>query len=127
MKKQREVKIESSLDEMFQVEQFVEEISEEFLLYGNYFGNILMAVTEAVKNAIIHGNGQDRRKLVRIRLENTKEGLLIKVTDEGEGFDYKKYIEQGNSEISFGDEKNGLVLIKDLTDEIKFGNNGSSI
>ena len=66
MKKHRDLKIESSLDEMYQVEQFVEEISEEFLLYGNYFGNILMAVTEAVKNAIIHGNGQDRKKLVRI-------------------------------------------------------------
>lgn len=127
MKKHREVKIESSLDEMFQVEQFVEEISEEFLLYGNYFGNILMAVTEAVKNAIIHGNGQDRKKSVTISHENTKEGLWIKVTDEGEGFDYKKYSEQGNSEISFGDEKNGLILIKALTDEIKFGNNGNTI
>jgi len=127
MKKHKEIKIESSLDEMFQVEQFVEEISEEFLLYGNYFGNILMAVTEAVKNAIIHGNGQDRRKFVRIMLENTKEGLWIKVTDEGEGFDFKKYSEQGNSEISFGDEKNGLILIKALTDEIRFGNNGNTI
>jgi serine/threonine-protein kinase RsbW len=127
MKKHKEIKIESSLDEMFQVEQFVEEISEEFLLYGNYFGNILMAVTEAVKNAIIHGNGQDRRKFVRIMLENTKEGLWIKVTDEGEGFDFKKYSEQGSSEISFGDEKNGLILIKALTDEIRFGNSGNTI
>jgi len=127
MKKHKEIKIESSLDEMFQVEQFVEEISEEFLLYGNYFGNILMAVTEAVKNAIIHGNGQDRRKFVRIMLENTKEGLWIKVTDEGEGFDFKQYSEQGSSEISFGDEKNGLILIKALTDEIRFGNSGNTI
>lgn len=127
MKKHREVKIESSLNEMFQVEQFVEEISEEFLLYGNYFGNILMAVTEAVKNAIIHGNGQDRKKSVTITHANTKEGLWIKVTDEGQGFDYKKYSVKGNPEISFGSEKNGLILIKALTDEIKFGNNGSTI
>lgn len=127
MKKHREVKIESSLNEMFQVEQFVEEISEEFLLYGNYFGNILMAVTEAVKNAIIHGNGQDRKKSVVITHENTKEGLWIIVSDEGKGFDFKKYSEMGNSEISFGSEKNGLILIKALTDEIKFSNNGATI
>jgi serine/threonine-protein kinase RsbW len=81
MKKNREIKIESSLDEMFLVEQFVEEISEEHLLYGNYFGNILMAVTEAVRNAIIHGNGQDKKKFVSIMLENTKEGLWISVLD----------------------------------------------
>jgi serine/threonine-protein kinase RsbW len=127
MKKHKEIKIESGLDEMFQVEQFVEEISEEFLLYGNYFGNILMAVTEAVKNAIIHGNKQDRKKFVRIMLENTKEGLWIKVMDEGEGFDYKKYIKKGDSEISFGSEKNGLVLIKALADEVRFENTGNSI
>lgn len=127
MKKHKEIKIESSLDEMFQVEQFVEEISEEFLLYGNYFGNILMAVTEAVKNAIIHGNGQDRKKLVRVTHENTKEGLWIRVTDEGDGFDYRKYAGEGKSEINFGAEKNGLVLIKALTDEVRFQNNGNTI
>lgn len=127
MKKHKEIKIESTLDEMFQVEQFVEEISEEFLLYGNYFGNILMAVTEAVKNAIIHGNGQNRKKLVRITLENTKEGLWISVIDEGEGFDYKKYTDQANSEISFGTEKNGIILIQALADEVKFQNNGCQI
>jgi serine/threonine-protein kinase RsbW len=127
MKKHREIKIESSLDEMFQVEQFVEEISEEFLLYGNYFGNILMAVTEAVKNAIIHGNEQDRKKFVKVTLENTKEGLWITVMDEGGGFDFKKYESKGNSEINFGSERNGIVLIRTLTDEVKFGNNGSTI
>jgi serine/threonine-protein kinase RsbW len=127
MKKHKEIKIESTLDEMFQVEQFVEEISEEFLLYGNYFGNILMAVTEAVKNAIIHGNGQDRKKLVRISLENTKEGIWIRVMDEGEGFDYKKYTDKANAEITFGTEKNGIVLIQALADEVKFQNNGCLI
>jgi len=127
MKKHKEIKIESTLDEMFLVEQFVEEISEEFLLYGNYFGNILMAVTEAVKNAIIHGNGQDRKKLVRISLENTKEGLWIRVIDEGGGFDHKKYTEQPNAEITFGTEKNGIVLIQALADEVKFQNNGCQI
>lgn len=127
MKKHKEIKIESTLDEMFLVEQFVEQISDEFLLYGNYFGNILMAVTEAVKNAIIHGNGQDRKKLVRITLEDTKEGLWIRVMDEGEGFNFKQYTDQAGSEITFGTEKNGIVLIQALADEVKFQNNGSII
>jgi serine/threonine-protein kinase RsbW len=127
MKKHKEIKIESSLDKMFQVELFVEEISEEFLLYGNYFGNILMAVTEAVKNAIIHGNRQEREKSVRIMLENTKEGLWISVLDEGEGFDFKKYTDKPNLEIKFGSEKNGIVLIQALADEVKYSKKGSLI
>jgi serine/threonine-protein kinase RsbW len=127
MKKQKEIKIESTLDEMFQVEQFVEEISEEFLLYGNYFGNILMAVTEAVKNAVIHGNGQDKSKFVRIMLENTKEGLWIRVRDEGKGFDFTKYIDVTNTLVTFGSEKNGIVLIKALADEVRFQEGGCVI
>jgi serine/threonine-protein kinase RsbW len=124
MKKNREITIEASLDEMFRVEQFVEEISEEYLLYGNYFGNILMAVSEAVKNAIIHGNRQDRKKSVRIMLKNTKEGLWISVHDEGEGFDFNTYKNIGNSEIELGSEKNGLFLIHTLADEVKFEEKG---
>lgn len=124
MKKNREIKIESSLDEMFRVEQFVEEISEEYLLYGNYFGNILMAVSEAVKNAIIHGNGQDKKKYVSIMLENTKEGIWISVSDEGKGFDHSIYADKRNPGIALGSEKNGLYLIQALADEVNFREKG---
>jgi serine/threonine-protein kinase RsbW len=124
MKKNREIKIESSLDEMFRVEQFVEEISDEYLLCSNYFGNILMAVSEAVKNAIVHGNGQDRKKFVRIMLENTKEGIWISVFDEGEGFDYTAYVKKGDPGIALGAEKKGLFLIQALADEVKFRGKG---
>jgi serine/threonine-protein kinase RsbW len=127
MKKNRIIKIESSLDEMFQVEQFVEEISGEYLLYGSYFGNILMAVSEAVKNAIIHGNRQDRKKYVRIMLKNTREGIWISVADEGDGFDHDVYIGKRNSGIGLGSEKNGLYLIQALADEVNFKENGCII
>ena len=127
MNKHKEIKIESSPEEMFRVEQFVEEISDEYLLYGNYFGNILMAVTAAVQNAIIHGNGLDSRKFVRIALESTKEGLWIRVLDEGKGFDHRAYAHNMDLEKDFGTEKNGLLLIHKLADEVRFKNNGRTI
>ncbi|MCU0370734.1 MAG: ATP-binding protein [Bacteroidales bacterium] len=127
MNKRKEIIIESSSEEMFRVEQFVEEISDEYLLYGNYYGNILMAVSEAVKNAIIHGNKQDRQKLIRIVQESTKEGLWIKVTDEGEGFDYGNYSLKESHGENFSEKNNGLLLIYKLTDEVRFGKNGSQI
>ena len=83
MNKHKEIRIESSPDEMFRVEQFVEEISDEYLLYGNYFGNILMAVSEAVKNAFVHWNRMDRQKQVKILMNSSAEGLWISVADQG--------------------------------------------
>ena len=127
MNKRKEIKIESAPDEMYRVEQFAEEISDEYLLYGNYYGNILMALTEAVKNAIIHGNKLDRRKHVRILQESTKEGLWISVSDEGEGFDHHLYIQDQDQGMKPGEDKNGLLLIHKLADEVSFRNNGSTI
>jgi serine/threonine-protein kinase RsbW len=126
MKRHKEIKIESSLEEMFRVEQFVEEISDEHMLYGSYFGNILMAVSEAVKNAIVHGNQLDRSRRVRIIEELTKEGLWVTVSDEGNGFNFKEF-EYINPGPGFNFEKTGLLLIHKLCDEVRFLKNGNTI
>ena len=53
--------------------------------------NIPIALTEALSNAIMRGNGNDPSRIVRVRssVEPTREGatLLVDVTDEGTGFD----------------------------------------
>jgi serine/threonine-protein kinase RsbW len=128
MNKRKEIKIASSLEEMFRVEQFVEEISDEHLLYNNYFSNMIMAVTEAVKNAIVHGNRAISGKTVRIWAESSRDGLWIKVSDEGEGFDFIPFSPEGNfTGIEADPEKNGMFLIYKLTDQVRFRNNGRTI
>jgi serine/threonine-protein kinase RsbW len=128
MNKRKEIKLASSLEEMFRVEQFVEEISDEYLLYNNYFSNMIMAVSEAVKNAIIHGNREARAKQVRIWVESGRDGLWIKVSDEGPGFDYKPFSPEGNFRgIDTDPDKNGMFLIHRLADEVIFKNSGRTI
>ncbi len=127
MNRRREIKIGSSLEEMFRVEQFIEELSDEHLLYNNYFSNMIMAVTEAVKNAIVHGNKSDRSKLVRLYAEASREGLWIRVSDEGGGFDFRQYAKTANTEIIPQPDKNGLWIISKLADDVRFKNNGRTI
>jgi serine/threonine-protein kinase RsbW len=128
MNKRKEIKITSSLEEMFRVEQFVEEISDEYLLYNNYFSNMIMAVSEAVKNAIVHGNRSERTKHVRIWVESTREGLWIKVANEGDGFDSIPFTRDGNfSGINADPDKNGMWLINKLSDDVRFQNHGKVI
>jgi serine/threonine-protein kinase RsbW len=126
MKRHRDIKVKSSLDEMYRIEQFVEGISDDHMLYGNYFGNIMMAVTEAFRNAVLHGNRQDSRKIVRVVENITPEGLWVSVTDEGEGFDFEScLLKDGLS--GFESDKTGLVVIQKLCDAVKFRMNGRSI
>ena len=52
------------------------------------YGNILIAITEAVNNAIIHGNQNLIEKTTSIDYKISETELVFNVVDEGIGFDY---------------------------------------
>ena len=49
--------------------------------------NLRTALAEALANAIAYGNRQDPSRLVRVRVEASRDGVRIHVTDDGVGFD----------------------------------------
>jgi serine/threonine-protein kinase RsbW len=125
MKKRKELIIENNEEVNFRIEQFVEEITDEYLLHDTYFGNILIALSEAVENAIMHGNRGNKAKKVAIYLDPRKEGLLISVADQGEGFDFATVM--AGESLYDGSEKKGLALIRTIADEVRFKNKGKVI
>jgi serine/threonine-protein kinase RsbW len=62
----------------------VPSISENIDMYGN----IMIAVTEAVNNAIKHGNSNDKSKNVYLSLSLDDSMLRFVIKDEGSGFNY---------------------------------------
>ncbi|HSF41079.1 MAG TPA: ATP-binding protein [Thermoanaerobaculia bacterium] len=80
-----------------------------------------LAVREAVANAIKHGNEQnpDKKVLVDLRVEG--EDLVIRVQDEGAGFDPDHIpdpLDPGNILRSNG---RGIFYMKSFMDEINYG------
>ncbi len=49
--------------------------------------NVPVALTEALSNAILRGNGEDAEKHVRVRASVNERILVMEVSDEGGGFD----------------------------------------
>jgi len=127
MGKKREMRIPSTLLEINKVEQFVEEMSELYHLNDSYFGNIIVALTEAVKNSIIHGNRSDESKNVHIVAESRPEGLLFSVIDQGIGFPYKNFENLDSLLADEALEGRGIILIHTLADEVRFSNKGRVI
>ena len=111
------------MESLRDIEEFSERVSDEFFLNDSYFGNILTSLTEAVKNAIIHGNKLDERKWVFVLLEEKQEGLLFTVIDQGDGYDFKSVLDKGME----GDAGRGIVLIKSLADEVTIQEQGRVI
>jgi serine/threonine-protein kinase RsbW len=126
--KRKELSFKSAVENIHLVEKFIDDISDEYNINNTYFGNILIAVTEAVTNAIKHGNKQNPGKTVSVIFATQSRGFSFTISDEGNGFDVTKITDPTDAEHNTNpSEGRGLFLIKSLADEVNFSNNGKTI
>ena len=71
------VKIPSIKENVAVVESFIENAGEKIKIKESVYGNVLVSVTEAVNNAIVHGNKEDKEKKVKIRLKENKKVFVL--------------------------------------------------
>ncbi|MEI6852738.1 MAG: ATP-binding protein [Bacteroidota bacterium] len=121
------LKIKSDIKEIHEVEKFVEDICDYYNINNSYFGNILVAVSEAVENSIVHGNKQDPSKSISICFEANQKGIVFSIEDEGEGFNFDNIPDPTDFQNNPEKKGTGIFLIKTLTDETLFLNNGRKV
>lgn len=109
------------------IESFIDNAKEKYHLDDDIYGNIMIAVTEAVNNAIKHGNKDDSSKNVIISL-SLEEGLIkFKIEDEGRGFDFHQLPDPTSPENLSKPGGRGIFLMKHLSDEVDFKDNGKVV
>jgi serine/threonine-protein kinase RsbW len=121
------IEIGSDLRNLTDVELLIDTVCEDLSLNEDHYGNILIAVTEAVNNAIIHGNNYNSAKLVKIGVEKKDEKVVFIVEDEGAGFDYTNLPDPTAPENLEKPDGRGIFLMKNLSDEVIFDHNGSKV
>jgi len=82
--------------------------------------NVPVAVTEAVANAILRGNGSDLSRKVEITAEVDDRRLVVDVCDEGEGFDLQS-LQQSPDDGDWLEREHGrgVFLMRSLMDHIE--------
>ena len=87
----------------------------------------LISATEAVNNAIIHGNSCDEKKNVEILCEIKKTVLVLSVSDEGGGFDLAKIPNPLKRKNKMNSGGRGIFLMQTLMESVenKKTDNGS--
>ncbi len=89
---------------------------------------ILLAVHEALANAVVHGCKNDPSKEVRCRLEQYANGhILIVITDPGSGYSPQQLPDPTGDEHIHRDHGRGIYLIRQLMDNVLFEHNGREI
>ncbi len=109
------------------VESFIDNAKDKFKLDDDIYGNIMVAVTESVNNAIRHGNGNDKRKNVYLSLLFNENQIRFIIEDEGIGFDFHNLPDPTSPENLDKPSGRGIFLMKHLSDEVNFRKNGSEV
>ncbi len=121
------IEIPSLSENIRMIESFIDNAKEKFHLNDDIYGNIMIAVTEAVNNAIRHGNKGDSTQNVTLAL-SLEDGLIkFKVEDEGSGFDYHNLPDPTAPENIEKPGGRGIFLMKHLSDEVDFKENGKVV
>ena len=118
------IKIKSKIENLREVEKFIDDITAELNLSNEIYGNILISVLEAAKNAIVHGNKNDISKNVEIKVRKEKENLDFFIKDEGNGFDFNTIPDPTAPENIEKVNGRGVFLMKKLSDDIEFKEEG---
>lgn len=109
------------------VESFIDNVKDRFQIDDDIYGNIMVAVTESVNNAIRHGNKMDKSKNVKLVVESEENKLKFSIEDQGPGFDYHNLPDPTAPENLDKLGGRGIFLMKHLADEVNFYDEGRKV
>jgi serine/threonine-protein kinase RsbW len=121
------IQIPSIVENIRMIESFIDNAKDRFHLDEDLYGNIMIAVTEAVNNAIKHGNAGNSSKNVFLSLYLNESLLKFIIKDEGGGFDYENLPDPTAPENLEKPGGRGIFLMKHLSDEVQFTDGGKIV
>jgi serine/threonine-protein kinase RsbW len=103
-------RVQDEIERALQAQQF-----EEREIFG-----IRLALEEALVNAIKHGNQMDKGRKVHIRYQVSTDLFLVRITDEGPGFDPEDVPDPMDAENLERPCGRGLLLMRHYMNEVVF-------
>lgn len=122
-----EVTLPADFQSLVDVENLVEKVCQIVGIQEDAFGNVLIAVTEAVNNAISHGNEQDSSLSIDVAVGDASDSFCFKIKDQGDGFDYENLPDPTAPENILKENGRGIFLMRNLSDEVAFNDKGNEV
>jgi len=122
------LELSSNAKNIRKIEPYVDEIMRSYCLTEGVYGNILISITEAVTNAIIHGNKEDENKKVIVCVKNIDDSnITFLISDEGPGFDPDQLPDPTATENLLKLGGRGVFLMRQLSDGVIFADEGRTV
>jgi serine/threonine-protein kinase RsbW len=127
MKKSLALKLASDLDELEKMERYVRDIAKMASCGDETRHNIMLVLTEAVTNAILHGNRQQPDKAVDISAEISADRIVLTIQDQGDGFDPKSIPNPLDEKNILKSSGRGVWLMHEFSDKVRFLDGGRKV
>jgi len=114
-----EVKLDSTLDSVDVAEDVVSRFASEQGFAEDDVHQIGMAVREGMINAVVHGNCYNAQKKVSVAAAIDNNRLIIRVKDQGAGFDPEEIPDPLANENLMRKSGRGLFLMRAFMDEVQ--------
>lgn len=119
--------LESDTKNIHKVEDFFIHLNDLFKITEEKLHALLVAVTEAVNNGMIHGNKNDKSKHVIITCTLERKVLTVTITDEGGGFVPDALPNPLHDENLLRAGGRGVFLMKTLMESVTFNEQGNQV
>lgn len=111
--------LNSNRNEIRKFELLLEKSNEEFNLPAEKFINLQIACSEALINAIVHGNKESSQKKVHTEIAFDDNSIFVKINDEGTGFDVDSLPDPTSDENLLKENGRGIYIIRSLVDDFR--------
>ena len=123
----KSLKLPSNNDAIGLVENLIDEICAELGVNEDAYGNVLIAVTEGINNAIQHGNKYNNDLFITLAVSNNSAEFCFAITDEGEGFDFDALPDPTAPENIMKENGRGVYLMRNLADEVIYEDHAKTV
>lgn len=121
---EKEFELCGTVDEVPDIRDQMLSFIRESCAAGSPDYNLLVAIQEALANAVVHGCRNDPTQIVRCRVECSESDVSITVCDPGPGFDVDSLPDPTAEENVASDHGRGIFLLRSLMDEVRFEEGG---
>lgn len=115
-----ELRLKSKLTEVRKVKRFIQKLAALHHFSKSRLHDVMLVITEATNNAILHGNKLDAKKHAILRCTIDGNRLLVEVHDEGSGFNPETLPDPLAEENLLKPSGRGVFLIKQLADDVRY-------
>ena len=119
--------IPSKSENLVLVEKLADDVCDLFDIKEEIYGHILVALTEAVNNALQHGNKANPDKHIEVTFKVKDDTLFFTIKDQGPGFDPALLPDPTDPQNIEKPTGRGIFLMKHLCDNDTFEDKGTKV